>query len=105
MASRRVLSSLFLAASWVGVQAQTTANYTDAATGIKFLQITQENGHAFGVALPETATGSDFIGQISAPLSEGWAGVSLTSSMTAGLLVVAWPNGNDVVAALRKAVS
>src|SRR5262245_20780458 len=104
MAARYILSTLLFAASWVGTQAQTTATYTDAATGITFLRTTQDGGHAFGIALPEVG-GIDFVGQISAPLTEGWAGVSLTSSMTGGLLIVAWPNGDDVVAGLRKAVS
>lgn len=103
MAARRILSSLFIATSLVGIQAQTPSTYVDPATGITFLQATQDGGHAFGIALPEEG-GSDFIGQISAPLQEGYAGISLTSSMTGGLLIVAWPNGNDVVAGLRKAV-
>ncbi|KAF2122416.1 hypothetical protein BDV96DRAFT_627478 [Lophiotrema nucula] len=81
MALRRLLSSLFIAASYAGIQAQTAANYTDPATGIKFLQVTQEGGHAFGVALPEVG-GSDFIGQLSAPLPEGWAGCILGGGTT-----------------------
>ncbi|KAF2710705.1 carbohydrate-binding module family 1 protein [Pleomassaria siparia CBS 279.74] len=103
MAARSLLSSLFVvAASLAGTRAQETV--TDAATGITFLQSTTDvDGYTFGFALPEEGTGSDFIGQINAPITTGWAGFSLTSSMTAGLLVVAWPNGDEVVSSLRKA--
>jgi cellobiose dehydrogenase (acceptor) len=102
MAAFRILSSLFVvAASLTGTQAQDT--FTDEATGITFLQSTTSLGYTFGFALPEEGTGSDFIGRISAPITAGWAGFSLTSSMTAGLLVVAWPNGDEVVSSLRKA--
>lgn len=103
MAARRILSTLALALSLTGSQAQTAAPYTDEATGITFSQVTQANGMTFGFALPQT--GNDFIGRIEAPVAPGWAGFSTQSSMTAGLLVVAWPNGDNVIGSLRKAVS
>ncbi|KAF2137374.1 iron reductase domain protein [Aplosporella prunicola CBS 121167] len=87
-------------AAIAGVASAATAPYTDSTTGIKFSQYTDKSGYAFGMAVPETV-GKDFIGQIVAP-GEGWAGVSLTSSMMASTLIAAWPNGDDVIGSLRK---
>ncbi|KAF9869408.1 GMC oxidoreductase [Colletotrichum karsti] len=82
--------------------AQQTTAYTDSATEIKFQRYTETSGFSFGVALPSTV-GKDFIGQISAPITAGWASVSLGGPMTNKLLVVAWPNGDSVQTSLRKA--
>ncbi|CAI6322687.1 unnamed protein product [Periconia digitata] len=102
MAARCILSTLALALSLTGSQAQTTAvPYTDEATGITFSQVTESNGFTYGFALPQK--GNDFIGRIEAPVAPGWAGFSMSSGMTSGLLVVAWPNGDNVVGSLRKA--
>ncbi|KAF2088675.1 hypothetical protein K490DRAFT_23427, partial [Saccharata proteae CBS 121410] len=82
----------------------TSSAYTDSKTGITFQRfVDDDTGYAFGMALPEDA-GSDFIGQIVAPSnnSEGWAGISLTSSMMASVLIAAWPNGDDIVSTLRE---
>ncbi|OAL52711.1 FAD/NAD(P)-binding domain-containing protein [Pyrenochaeta sp. DS3sAY3a] len=98
-ASRIFTSSLLLAAGLAGVQAQSTAPYTDDITGITFQQYVSTAGLSFGIALPEEA-GTDFIGQISASTT-GWAAVTLTGSMRNSLLVVSWPNGDDVVSSLR----
>ncbi|PBP22038.1 cellobiose dehydrogenase [Diplocarpon rosae] len=79
---------------------QSTA-YADAATGITFQQVT-EGTFTFGIALPETAS-TDFIGRISTTGAAGWAGISLKGPMTGSLMVVAWPNAEQVVASLRLA--
>lgn len=42
------------------------------------------------------------IKQVAPNNGSGYAGVSLTPSMTGSLLVVAWPNNNSVVASLRE---
>ncbi|KAE8379799.1 hypothetical protein BDV26DRAFT_154954 [Aspergillus bertholletiae] len=81
--------------------------YSDSTTGIDFQRWCDEStGFCFGLALPETV-GSDFIGQLAVPLSSsnGWGGVSLSSSMTKALLIGAWPNGDSVVSSLREAQS
>ncbi|KAM0324678.1 hypothetical protein ACHAQA_008071 [Verticillium albo-atrum] len=91
---------LALAAS---VQAQQTTPYTDPDTSIAFQQYTHAGtGFAFGIALPETAS-ADFIGQITAPISDGYASVSLGGGMVGQLLVVAWPEGDSVITSMRKA--
>ncbi|KAF6838513.1 linoleate diol synthase [Colletotrichum musicola] len=82
--------------------AQQTTSYVDAATEITFQRYADKSGFAFGIALPSTP-GKDFIGQITAPISAGWASVSLGGPMTNKLLVVAWPNGDSVQTSLRKA--
>ncbi|KAH7063095.1 hypothetical protein B0J12DRAFT_715707 [Macrophomina phaseolina] len=83
--------------------ATTTSAYTDSTTGITFQRWTDEDtGFQLGLALPENPTAkTDIIGQIVAPGS-GWAGASMTSSMMASTLIACWPNGEDVVASVRK---
>ncbi|PIG84505.1 cellobiose dehydrogenase [Aspergillus arachidicola] len=81
--------------------------YSDSTTGIDFQRWCDETtGFCFGLALPETVD-SDFIGQLVVPLesSNGWGGVSLSSSMTKALLIGAWPNDDSVVSSLREAQS
>lgn len=81
--------------------ATSTTEYTDSTTGITFQRWEDATtGFSFGVALPEDPA-EDLIGQIVAPGS-GWAGVSMTSSMMASTLIAAWPNGDDIVASVRK---
>ncbi|KAI4842060.1 FAD/NAD(P)-binding domain-containing protein [Aureobasidium sp. EXF-8845] len=61
-----------------------------------------ESGARFGVATPETL-GKDFIGQIVAPTTQGWAGLDMSAQMANHILVVAWPNGEEVMASVREA--
>ncbi|KAK1672240.1 GMC oxidoreductase [Colletotrichum godetiae] len=96
---KSLLTTGLLAAAAV---AQQTTSYVDSATGITFQRYTETSGFSFGVALPSTV-GKDFIGQISAPITAGWASVSLGGPMTNKLLVVAWPNGESIQTSIRKA--
>lgn len=109
MAARRILSSLIFALSLAGTRAQAVSNFpafTDETTGITFMQTntSSDYGFKYGLALPESSS-SDVIGRIEAPADCGWAGFSLLTGMTSGLLIVAWPHNGEVVATLRKAVS
>ena len=88
MAARHILPSLLFAANLTGSQAQLTSSYKDPSTGITFQRITQDAGYSFGIAVPEEPS-TDFIGQISATMTAGWAGVSLTGQMVNSLLVAA----------------
>ncbi|KFA71300.1 hypothetical protein S40288_06713 [Stachybotrys chartarum IBT 40288] len=82
-----------------------STTYIDETTNISFQQWTDStSGFAFGLALPETA-GKDFIGQISAPIVDGYAAVSLGSTMNNRYLVVAWPSDGDVLFSLRMATT
>ncbi|KAF4979194.1 hypothetical protein FZEAL_4567 [Fusarium zealandicum] len=84
------------------IQAQGTS-YTDPDTKITFQQWSDPRSNfTFGIALPTDPT-TDFIGQIWAPITEGYASLSLGSSMANKLLVVAWPDGDSVVTSLREA--
>lgn len=87
--------------------AQQSHSYTDSNTGITFQTYWDAagSGFSFGVALPEDDSTTDFIGQIVTPVTEGWGGVSLGGSMSGHLLVVAWPNGEEIVGSLREAAS
>jgi cellobiose dehydrogenase (acceptor) len=100
MARSILLSYAFLA---LRVAAQTASPYTDDNSGITFNGYNNA-GFRFGIALPESPT-TDFIAQIVAPVNStgGWGGFSMGSSMAGNLLVVAWPNGDEVVSSFRLA--
>ncbi|KAE8386660.1 hypothetical protein BDV23DRAFT_187064 [Aspergillus alliaceus] len=104
-----LFGGLMALSSTLGVAAMNynSSAYSDAVTGIDFQRWCDEKtGFCFSLALPETVD-SDFIGQLVVPLSSsnGWGGVSLSSSMTKALLIGAWPNGDSVVSSLREAQS
>ncbi|KAH7117391.1 hypothetical protein EDB81DRAFT_952865 [Dactylonectria macrodidyma] len=63
--------------------------YTDSASGIAFQKWSDAS--------------TDFMGQISAPITEGYAALALRTSMASSLFIVAWPNGESVVSSLREA--
>ncbi|EPS40417.1 hypothetical protein H072_5775 [Dactylellina haptotyla CBS 200.50] len=87
--------------------AQTTGAYTDSRTGIVYQAYKNPNygGYTFGIAIPSSPT-NEFIGLLEGPLgtpANRWAGVSLGGPMNGPTLIVAWPNGNDVVTSFRTA--
>ncbi|KAJ3564506.1 hypothetical protein NP233_g8247 [Leucocoprinus birnbaumii] len=96
-----------LAASAVrSVLAQVAAPYVDPDNGISFVGSTElATGITFGYVFPPLdSTGSlanEFIGEIVAPISTKWAGASPIGSMLQALLLVAWPNGNNIVSSAR----
>lgn len=82
--------------------AQTPAPYTDAKSGITFNTFQHSSGTFFGLALPSnTTSNTDFIA-IMGGKGTGWTGVSLGGGMLNKLLVVAWPNGQNVIGSFRK---
>ena len=100
--ARKLGLLLFLAAARQ-VTAQTTEVFTDPLTGIVFQRFFgARTSFGFGIALPENPS-TDFIGQLDVPMpnGQGWAGISLKEDMVDPLLIVAWPNGNEVVSSFR----
>ncbi|KAI4731360.1 FAD/NAD(P)-binding domain-containing protein [Aureobasidium sp. EXF-10728] len=86
----------------LGAIAQSVA-YNDPITGIDFMSFQDpDSGARFGVATPKTL-GQDFIGQIVAPTTQGWAGLDMSAQMANHILVVAWPDGDKVMASVREA--
>ncbi|ORX94208.1 hypothetical protein BCR34DRAFT_226654 [Clohesyomyces aquaticus] len=82
--------------------AQAPAPYTDAKSGITFNTFTDtKTGYFFGLALPANSTGTDFIATIGGK-GTGWSGVSLGGDMKNKLLIVAWPNGQNILSSFRK---
>ncbi|ETS78784.1 hypothetical protein PFICI_08637 [Pestalotiopsis fici W106-1] len=80
-----------------------TTAYTDSNTGIDFqTYFDTTTGYSFGMAIPEDAT-TDFIGQMVVPLTDGagWGALAMGPGMTGRLLLVAWPNGEEVVSSFR----
>ncbi|KAI9162735.1 Cellobiose dehydrogenase [Paramyrothecium foliicola] len=98
---KQLLSAVSLGLGLFGsCRAQQSTTFTDPETGITYQQVTQ-GSYSFGIALPE-GPGTDFIGRISAESTVGWAGVSLGGRMVNSLMVVAWPNENEIVSSLRR---
>ncbi|KAI0599606.1 hypothetical protein F4775DRAFT_550650 [Biscogniauxia sp. FL1348] len=98
------LSFFSILASALGASAAGQLNYTDSNTGISFSGYTDGKGYTFGMALPEDPA-KDFIAQIVAPITDGagWAGIDMGVSMAEYLLIVAWPNGDEIMLSPRLA--
>ena len=92
--------------------AQTFAEYTDS-NGIKFWQASFNTqvgkGNAqWGMALPAAAESSltnEYIGHLVVPraASGTWGGISHTSGMTNGLILLTWVDGTDIKTSFRYA--
>lgn len=85
---------------------QSASPYTDPGNGFQFTGITDPSyGVTYGVVFPPIptsgATPTEFIGEIVAPLTAEWIGLSLGGAMLDDLLLVAWPNGNNIVYSTR----
>jgi len=81
------------------VLSQASTSYTDS--GITF-QGLQEPIHnvTYGFVLPPTSStteSTEFIGEIIASAANKWVGLALGGQMANNLLIVAWPNENDIV--------
>ncbi|KAF9774126.1 hypothetical protein IL306_007874 [Fusarium sp. DS 682] len=97
-------STLFSSAALM-YQAASAASveYKDADSGITFQQFTDKSSKfTFGIALPKNPS-TDFIGQMTVPISKGYGSVAMGSTMTKKLLVVAWPNDGKVLTSVRQA--
>ncbi|KAJ5822840.1 Cellobiose dehydrogenase cytochrome [Penicillium robsamsonii] len=87
--------------------------YTDPDTGIAFdtwsvPESLSKGGFTFGIALPSDALTKDateFIGYLLCSSTNatftGWCGVSLGGTMTDSLLLLAYPNGEDILTSFR----
>ncbi|KAK8070768.1 hypothetical protein PG997_010971 [Apiospora hydei] len=97
------IAAIFSLAMALGASAAAgTLKYTDDKTGISFSGYSDDKGLRVGMALPETP-GKDLIMQIVGPAKEGagWAGFDFSSSMSGKMLLVAWPNGKEVMLSPR----
>lgn len=82
--------------------AQTPSPYTDPKSGITFNLFQHTSGMFFGLALPANSiTNTSFIATIGGK-GTGYSGVSLGGGMLNKLLLIAWPNGQNIVASFRK---
>ncbi|KAK0434808.1 hypothetical protein EV421DRAFT_1838608 [Armillaria borealis] len=108
MLSRRTLAnSVAVLLGIRGAAGQSASAYTDPTTGMTFQALQDSStGFIFGIALPETI-GTDFIGQMVFSLTDGagWGGASFNGAMTESLLLVAWPNGDEVMTSFREATA
>lgn len=87
-----------------GVLSQAASQYVDPDNGIVFMGSTDRvHGVTYGYAFPPVdGTNTDeFIGEIIAPIGVAWAGMVPGGSMLRNLLLVAWPDGDEIVATPR----
>jgi hypothetical protein len=83
--------------------AQGPAPYTDPKSGLTFNTfIEPSTGYFFGIQVPTNATSTDFVATIGGKGTAGWSGVSLGGSMLGKLLIIAWPNGKNILSSFRK---
>ncbi|TDL27219.1 hypothetical protein BD410DRAFT_824977 [Rickenella mellea] len=86
--------------------AQST-QWCDSTNGICYQRTTDATTSvSFGIVMPPLSSGSaanstEFIGEIIAPASYGWTGISIGGGMTTSLLLVTWPNGKTPVLSAR----
>jgi cellobiose dehydrogenase (acceptor) len=98
----------------VFAQSSTAVVYTDPKTGIKFdtWSVPDRNtgfsgtygGMTIGMALPSNALSTDateYIGILTcssnSTINTGWCGISHGGGMTGSLLLMAWPNSNQIL--------
>jgi cellobiose dehydrogenase (acceptor) len=104
MHSRLLGSAALAGLAQMAMASSATTAYTDPNTGIDFQTYYDSGtGYSFGMALPENPT-TDFIGQMVVPLTDGagWGGSAFGPGMTGRLLLVAWPNGDEVMSSFRE---
>ncbi|WYZ41414.1 hypothetical protein EsH8_V_000309 [Colletotrichum jinshuiense] len=97
----------------VAAQASTPTIFTDAKTGIVFntwsaTDAQTAGGMTYGFALPSTALTTDaneYVGYLQCASKNGqgtgWCGISLGGTMTNKLLLMAWPNGGEILTSFR----
>ncbi|KAF4636608.1 hypothetical protein G7Y89_g1471 [Cudoniella acicularis] len=95
-----LLSSILLGALAGSAAALGTEKFTEPKTGFTVTGYIS-SPYSFGVALPQTP-GQDFIGVVVGTKANGYVGTSLGGPMLNALLLVVWPNGQKVLASLRK---
>ncbi|KAH7926555.1 cytochrome domain of cellobiose dehydrogenase Hp3 Ph 7.5 [Leucogyrophana mollusca] len=85
------------------VLGQSSSSYTDPDNGITFEGYTDPvHNVTYGLVFPPLSQKStEFIGEIVATSDAKWIGLALSGSMLGDLLVVGWPNGNDIVSTTR----
>jgi len=87
--------------SFVAAALAQTTSWCDSASAICFQRYyDQDLGVSIAVAAPETDSG-EFIMEVTAPSTFGWTGVALGESMLQNLMLVVWPNGNEVMVSPR----
>lgn len=79
------------------------STFIDPDNGIQFWGTTDPvHGVTYGYTLPPLDAGYDeFIGEIVAPIEAKWVGASPNGGMLNNLLLVAWPNGGQIVFSSR----
>jgi hypothetical protein len=80
-------------------------SYVDPDNGITFFGITDPvHSVTYGYVFPPLEANRDeFIGEIIAPIDSKWVGASPRGGMLNNLLLVAWANGDSIVASTRLA--
>ncbi|EKM53326.1 uncharacterized protein PHACADRAFT_259608 [Phanerochaete carnosa HHB-10118-sp] len=85
---------------------QSASQFTDPVTGFQFTGLTDPvHDVTYGFVFPPLVTSgnqsTEFIGEVVAPIEAQWIGIALGGEMIGDLLLVAWPNGNEIVSSTR----
>ncbi|KAF8584272.1 hypothetical protein K439DRAFT_1150670 [Ramaria rubella] len=103
MAFGRLLLALLPLAKMV--LAQESVAFYDTENGFNFQAYTDPvHLVTYAATFPTATSGAgstEFIGEIIAPVANQWVGLSVGGAMLNSLLLVAWPNGNAIVASPR----
>ncbi|GJJ08611.1 hypothetical protein Clacol_002830 [Clathrus columnatus] len=90
------------------VTSQESSAFHDPENGFNFQAYTDPvHSVTYAAVFPEISVSAnpptEFLGEIIAPISNAWVGLSVGGAMLDSLLLVAWPNGNDIVFSPRYA--
>jgi len=68
-------------------------------------QFCSDDGTCFSLVIPAVSNvaGVEFLATMLAPASHKWFAIGLGNQMAGTLMLVAWPNGNDVTLSSRLA--
>ncbi|EJD04707.1 cellobiose dehydrogenase [Fomitiporia mediterranea MF3/22] len=94
-----ILKRLLALASMAGAALAQSNSYTDQ--GITFQGITDPtHSVTYGFVFPpttDTSKANEFIGEVIVPVVNEWVGLAFGGQMVDDLLLVLWPNGNEIM--------
>ncbi|KAG8929895.1 hypothetical protein FRC02_004902 [Tulasnella sp. 418] len=96
--------SLLAAVPFIGAALAQSSQYCDPDNHICFENYVDPiYGSEIGFVFPSSTSSTEFIGQWKIPVTGKWFGITLGPGMNRNLLLVAWPNGNNIVYSARVA--
>jgi len=92
--------------SLAGTALSQSSSWTDPDNGITYqAYVDNANAVTIGTVFPTSTTGTEFIGEVVAPISVKWFALALGGAMIGNPLLMAWPSGSKIVTSTRWATS